>query len=49
MKALFRLLVPVAALVLPSVVIAQQDSEDDVIEEVVTRWFSQRSQAAFSV
>src|SRR5210317_758641 len=36
MKAVLKLLVPVAALVLPSVVIAKQDTEGEVIEEVVT-------------
>lgn len=36
MKVIFRLLVPIAALVLPSVVIAQQDTSDEVIEEVIT-------------
>jgi hypothetical protein len=36
MKVIFRLLVPIAALVLPSVVIAQQDASDEVIEEVIT-------------
>ena len=36
MKAYFRLLVPIAALVLPSVVIAQQNEESLAIEEIIT-------------
>ena len=36
MRAVLKLLVPAAALVLPGVVIAQQDTSDEVIEEIVT-------------
>ncbi|MGI9201462.1 MAG: TonB-dependent receptor plug domain-containing protein [Woeseiaceae bacterium] len=36
MKALLKILLPAVALVLPSVVIAQQSSDDEVIEEVIT-------------
>jgi len=36
MKAFLRLLVPIAALVLPSVVIAQQNEESLAIEEIIT-------------